>query len=408
MLRKLNNIIVIIFVVLSAFILLFGKTFKVEAMILGVGLIAVVAVNHYFVKAHEKELQEKLDAVEKKSKKKHTDSEDKMAQIIASIPSALVYINQRGEFDVSNKKFNSILNVEALNVYDSRIDTNFRQMLLDAFLNEKQFIRQEVFNDVNYQVLSIPMLKKGRYNGCMIILQDITRLLEGEKMQKQFIANASHELKTPIASIKGMSEVLNRSDFDDEETSKEFLARIQIESARLEQIVEDLLLQSKLMENKLHLEKTEFNLRQFFEGLIYEKRRELHMANIEVILNCPSDVMIVGDHFRLSQVFVNLFNNAINYATNESIKIDCNISRKNWNIRFCDTGAGIDESVIPHIFERFYRADPARERYSGSTGLGLAISKAIIEAHGGHIQVESELGKGTCFDVQLDPSESLH
>lgn len=408
MLRKLNNIIVIIFVVLSAFILLFGKTFKVEAMILGVGLIAVVAVNHYFVKAHEKELQEKLDAVEKKSKKKHTDSEDKMAQIIASIPSALVYINQRGEFDVSNKKFDSILNVEALNVYDSRIDTNFRQMLLDAFLNEKQFIRQEVFDDVNYQVLSIPMLKKERYNGCMIILQDITRLLEGEKMQQQFIANASHELKTPIASIKGMSEVLNRSEFDDEETSKEFLARIQIESARLEQIVEDLLLQSKLMENKLHLEKTEFNLRQFFEGLIYEKRRELHMANIEVILNCPSDVMIVGDHFRLSQVFINLFNNAINYATNESIKIDCNISRKNWNIRFCDTGAGIDESVIPHIFERFYRADAARERYSGSTGLGLAISKAIIEAHGGHIQVESELGKGTCFEVQLDPSETLH
>ncbi len=408
MLRKLNNIIVIIFVVLSALILQFGKTFKVEAMILGVGLIAVIAVNHYFVKAHEKELQEKLEEVERKSKKKDTESEDKMAQIIASIPSALVYINQRGEFDVSNKKFNSILNVEALNVYDSRIDTNFRQMLLDAFLNEKQFIRQEVFNDVNYQVLSIPMLKKGRYNGCMIILQDITRLLEGEKMQKQFIANASHELKTPIASIKGMSEVLNRSDFDDEETSKEFLARIQIESARLEQIVEDLLLQSKLMENKLHLEKTEFNLRQFFEGLIYEKRRELHMANIEVILNCPSDVMIVGDHFRLSQVFINLFNNAINYATNESIKIDCNISRKNWNIRFCDTGAGIDESVIPHIFERFYRADAARERYSGSTGLGLAISKAIIEAHGGHIQVESELGKGTCFEVQLDPSETLH
>ena len=408
MLRKLNNIIVIIFVVLSALILQFGKTFKVEAMILGVGLIAVIAVNHYFVKAHEKELQEKLEEVERKSKKKDTESEDKMAQIIASIPSALVYINQRGEFDVSNKKFNSILNVEALNVYDSRIDTNFRQMLLDAFLNEKQFIRQEVFNDVNYQVLSIPMLKKGRYNGCMIILQDITRLLEGEKMQKQFIANASHELKTPIASIKGMSEVLNRSDFDDEETSKEFLARIQIESARLEQIVEDLLLQSKLMENKLHLEKTEFNLRQFFEGLIYEKRRELHMANIEVILNCPSDVMIVGDHFRLSQVFINLFNNAINYAANESIKIDCNISRKNWNIRFCDTGAGIDESVIPHIFERFYRADAARERYSGSTGLGLAISKAIIEAHGGHIQVESELGKGTCFEVQLDPSETLH
>src|SRR5699024_9403336 len=132
------------------------------------------------------------------------------------------------------------------------------------------------------------------------------------------------------------------------------------ESARLEQIVEDLLLQSKLMENKLHLEKTEFNLRQFFEGLIYEKRRALHQSNIEVILNCPSDVMIVGDHFRLSQVFINLFNNAINYAKNETIKIDCNISRRNWNIRFCDSGAGIDEAILPHIFERFYRGDAGR------------------------------------------------
>lgn len=408
MLRKLNNLLILIFVALSILILQFGKDFKSRAILLSFGLGVIVIVTHYFVKMFERETEEKLQEVERKAKKKHTESEEKMSQLIASIPSALVYINQRGEFDVSNRKFDSILNVEALNVYDSRIETSFRQMLLDAFLNEKQFIRQEVFNDVNYQVLSIPMLKNGRYNGCMIILQDITRLLEGEKMQQQFIANASHELKTPIASIKGMSEVLNRSDFDDEETTKEFIARIQIESARLEQIVEDLLLQSKLMEKKLHLEKTEFNLRQFFEGLIYEKRRALHQSNIEVILNCPSDVMIVGDHFRLSQVFINLFNNAINYAKNETIKIDCNISRRNWNIKFCDSGAGIDEAILPHIFERFYRGDAGRERYSGSTGLGLAISKAIIEAHGGSIEVESTPGKGTCFSVELDPSETLY
>lgn len=408
MLQKQNKFIVAVFILLAWLILGVTSSIQIQALILITGLILVLLLNFFYMKQEAKEIEEKIALVEKRSKKKRTETEGKMEQLIATIPSALVYINERGEFDVSNKKFDSILEVEALNVYDSRIETNFRQMLLDAFLNEKQFIRQVTFNEFNYQVLSIPILKRGRYNGCMIIMQDVTRLLDGEKMQKEFIANASHELKTPIASIKGMSEVLNRTDFDDEETKLEFLARIQIEANRLEQIVEDLLLQSKIMENKLYLEKTEFNLKQFFDGLIYEKRRELHAANIDVVLNCPSDVMIVGDHFRLSQVFTNLFNNAINYAKDRSIKIDCDISRRNWIIKFCDTGAGIDKAILPHVFERFYRGDAYRERYSGNTGLGLSISKSIIEAHDGTIVVESELNKGTCFTVKLNPEATLY
>ncbi len=408
MLQKQNKFIVVIFLVSAWLSLWVAKTRQIQMLIFAVALLGILFINYFFMKESDKEMEKKVLDIESKSKKKRTETEDKMTQLIASIPSALVYINQRGEFDVSNKKFDSILNVDALNVYDPRIESNFRGLLLDAFLNEQQFIRQETFMDVNYQVLSIPMLKKGRYNGCMIIMQDVTRLLEGEKMQKEFIANASHELKTPIASIKGMSEVLNRLDFDDEETQIEFLARIQIEAARLEQIVEDLLLQSKIMENKLHLEKTEFNLKQFFDGLIYEKRRELHSANIDVILNCPSNVMIVGDHFRLSQVFTNLFNNAINYAQDKSIKIDCDITSKNWTIKFCDTGAGMDEAILPHVFDRFYRGDNHRESYSKNTGLGLSISRSIIEAHDGTITVESELNKGTCFTINLDPDTTLY
>lgn len=401
--QKQNKIIALLFAVVSILLVLLNDRLEFQIALVITGLILLVLVNRFFAKKSAEENENLIVRVKDKAKKQHAETEDKMGQLIASIPSALVYINQRGEFDVSNKNFDAILGVPALNVYDSSIETEFRQMLLDAFLNEKQFIRQENFNGVDYQILSIPMIKKGRYNGCMIILQDITRLLEGEKMQKRFVADASHELKTPISSIKGMSEILNRTDFDDEETRLEFLARIQIESARLEQLVEDLILQSKLTENKLHLEKTEFNLKQFFDGIIYEKRRELHNANIQVVLNCPSDVMILADHFRLSQVFINLFNNAINYASNESIKINCNISTKVWEIEFCDTGAGMDDAILPHVFERFYRGDASRERYSGSSGLGLAISKSIIEAHGGTIDVKSKVGKGTCFIINLDP-----
>lgn len=407
--RKFNHLILILIIIISLLVIQFGTTVKLKAIILALGLILMILLTYFFTKEMEKEQEQTILDLEKKAEKKHKESEENLVQLISSIPSGLVYINQKGEFDISNKKFDSILNIDATNVYDSRIDGDFRQMLLDAFLNEKQFIRQQKFSDIDYQVLAVPMLKNDRYNGCMIILQDITRLLEGERLQQKFIANASYELKNPIDSISELSKLINDSDNDLDEASRlDYLAQIQIEGARLEKIIEKLLLRSRLMEDKLHLEKTEFNLRQFFEGLIYEKRRSLHTSNIEVVLNCPSDVKIVGDHFRLSQVFDNLFNNSINYSKEGKIKIDCNITSRNWNINFCDTGAGIDENVLPHIFDRFYRGDESEQRYSGKAGLGLAISKSIIEAHGGEINVESIKGEGTCFIINIDPNENLY
>lgn len=399
--RKQNNATLVILVLTGLLLILFRNTIVLQILTLLVGVGVLIYLDRMFLTEIRKEVERKTLEAKSKAKSKTDDAKLKLNAIIESIPSILVYINTRGEFDVYNRRFETLLDVDAKNVYDSQIKTPLRQILLDAFLNEKQFIRQEKFGDIDYQVLAIPMMRNNLYAGCMIIMQDVTRLLDGERMQQRFIADASHELKTPISSIKGMIEILNRDDFEDEATLKEFLSQIQIETARLQTIVEDLLLQSKLMADKVHLEKTEFNLRQFFEGLIYEKRRELHQNNIDVTLNCPSDVMIEADHFRLSQVFGNLFNNAINYAKNRSINIDCDISDKSWLIQFSDTGDGIDEAILPHIFERFYRGEESRDRNSGSTGLGLAISKSIIEAHGGSVKVKSAIGEGTNFQIKL-------
>lgn len=399
--RKQNNATLVILVLTGLLLILFRNTIVLQILTLLVGVGVLIYLDRMFLTEIRKEVERKTLEAKSKAKSKTDDAKLKLNAIIESIPSILVYINTRGEFDVYNRRFETLLDVDAKNVYDSQIKTPLRQILLDAFLNEKQFIRQEKFGEIDYQVLAIPMMRNNLYAGCMIIMQDVTRLLDGERMQQRFIADASHELKTPISSIKGMIEILNRDDFEDEATLKEFLSQIQIETARLQTIVEDLLLQSKLMADKVHLEKTEFNLRQFFEGLIYEKRRELHQNNIDVTLNCPSDVMIEADHFRLSQVFGNLFNNAINYAKNRSINIDCDISDKSWLIQFSDTGDGIDEAILPHIFERFYRGEESRDRNSGSTGLGLAISKSIIEAHGGSVKVKSAIGEGTNFQIKL-------
>ena len=367
-------------------------------------LVQIVAWLVYYFK-QDKELSSIVKNVEQEADAANVradDAFDKLKALINAIPSPLVYINQRGDFEVSNQYFDKLIGEKAVNVYDSVIDIHIRQILLDAFLNEKQFVRQLNHEEVDYQVLSIPLVSEdNRYNGCMLIFQDVTRVVDGEKMQKRFIADASHELRTPITSIKGMIEILNREDFDDPETAKEFHEQIEKENNRLQKIVDDLLLQSRLRSNQVYLEKTHFNLKQFFDGLIHERRQELHQANIRVILNCPSNLELDADQFRLSQVFLNLFNNAINYAKDGEIRINCSEKNNRIKIDFKDNGEGINPEILPHIFERFFRGNPARGRQNGSSGLGLAISKSIIESHDGTIDVTSEPKKGTCFTIIL-------
>ncbi len=401
MLQKQNKVQLLIFVGTVLALLGVSNNLFAQILVLVVGFSAMALYMYSSSKSSFQSIKSEMMELEKESSAKVDEATDKLSNLIAYIPSGLVYINQRGEYDVMNQKFKDILGVDVENVYDSKIDGDLRQILLDAFLNEKQFIRQINIKQTDYQVLAVPIIREQRYVGCMLIFQDVTRILEGESMQKRFIADASHELKTPITAIKGMIEILNRDDFNDESVEKEFLSQIQIDANRLEQIVEDLLLQSRLSAKEVHLEKNQFNLKQFFDGLVYEKRLELHKNDIKVIINCPSDIMIEADHFRLSQVFSNLFNNAINYAKEKEIRIDCNVDSKGCKINFCDTGKGIDPDVLPHIFERFYRGDEGRDRNVGGSGLGLAISKSIIEAHDGTIEVSSESDKGTCFTIKL-------
>ena len=348
------------------------------------------------------EIEEKSNLEADKANERADETFVLLTKLIEAIPSPLVYINQRGDFEVSNQYFQKLTKSDQNNVYDVLIDSPLRQTLLDAFLNEKQFVRQFTYENTDFQVLSIPLFNEKRYVGCMLIFQDVTRVVEGEKMQKRFIADASHELRTPITAIKGMIEILNRDCYDDLDTAKEFGVQIEKETNKLEQIVDDLLLQSRLKSNKVYLELSNFNLKQFFDGLIYEKRQELHKNNIEVVLNCPSDINLTADHFRLSQVVLNLLNNAINYSKDGQIMIQCSSRKNNVKIKLVDTGSGIKSGDLPHIFERFFKGSPDTSKQRTGSGLGLAISKSIIEAHGGSIMVDSVEGEGTTFTIELE------
>ena len=386
---------------LLAFVSLFFVEDKIPVLVLIVVLLIVHVYELMRQKAQFETIEKDVASEAEVANVRANEAYEKLVYLIDAIPSPLVYINQRGDFEISNVNFNRLVKSESMNAYDIAIDTEIRQTILDAFLNEKQFAKQLHYREVDYQVISIPMLHEGRYVGCIIIFQDVTAVASGERMQKQFIADASHELRTPITSIKGMSEILMRDGFDDLETARGFIAQIEVENKRLEQIVDDLLLQSRLKQNKVHLEKSMFNLKQFFDGIIFEKRQELHQENIKVVLDCPSDIMIRADHFRMSQVVLNLLNNAINHSKGGTIKISCKAMLDTITIKFTDSGAGIPADILPHIFERFFKGNPDRARNNNGSGLGLAISKSIIEAHGGSIAVESEVGVGTTFTITL-------
>lgn len=397
---KENKISIIVYVMAyGGTLFLIEDKLPVLLIITSLLLTQIASIVKQSIKA--KEVAENVIIQANEANVRADDAYDRLVHLINAIPSPLAYINQRGDFEISNVNFNRLVQSESMNAYDISIDATIRQTILDAFLNEKQFARQLYYKEIDYQVISIPLFQDKRYNGCVMIFQDVTAVASGERMQKQFIADASHELRTPITSIKGMSEILLREGFDDLETQKEFIQQIDVETKRLEQIVDDLLLQSRLKQNKVHLEKSMFNLRQFFDGIIFERRQILHEEHIDVELDCPSDLMIRADHFRMSQVVLNLLNNAINYSKDGKIKITCKADVDTIKIEFKDSGAGIPADVLPHVFERFFKGNSDRARNNNGSGLGLAISKSIIEAHGGTIDVTSEVGVGTTFTITM-------
>lgn len=391
----------LIFIVISAiFALQVRSTLAIVTLIVVNGL--VWFINYLNQQEHIEVLETDAKRTKDDAQLEVDDAYDKINILLQAIPSALGYIDQKGKFDVTNQLFDYLVEPKNKTVFDATIDVPIRKVLLDAFLGEKQFIRQISYRDTDYQILSVPFFTdKDRYNGCMVIFQDVTRIVEGEKVQRRFIADASHELRTPITAIKGMVEILNRESFNDPDTLKEFLKQIEKENGRLDKIVEDLLLQSRLSANQVRLERSFVSLKSFLEGIVYDKRREIQSANIDVTIECSDRLSLFADPFRLSQVFINLINNSINYTKNGKILIECRKHDQKTQIVFEDNGAGMSPDILPHIFERFVRGDVARGRDSGGTGLGLAITKSIVDAHGGTIEVQSEVGKGTRFIIIL-------
>ena len=249
-----------------------------------------------------------------------------------------------------------------------------------------------------FQINASPIFENGFIRGCSIVIHDITELRRLETMRRDFVANVSHELKTPLTSIKGFVETLLEGALDDKENNRTFLEIIQNHTERLNNLVDDLLSLSHLESKEITLEKKNFNLRQQLEEVIPGFKSQLKKKNIEIKNELPQDFSMRADKARIEQVFINLIDNAIKFNKEKGfIKVYAQEINGKTKIVVEDSGIGIPEKDIPRIFERFYRVDKARSRELGGTGLGLAILKHIVELHKGDIGVESAEGFGSKF-----------
>jgi Signal transduction histidine kinase len=239
--------------------------------------------------------------------------------------------------------------------------------------------------------------------GAVVLFHDITQLKQVDQIRRDFVANVSHELRTPLSILHGYIETL----IDSPKTSREELARIlQImdrHSKRLGLLVDDLLSLAQLESSSANFEIGEMQLREFFDSVIRDWKKRLAKKNLKVIVDLEPDIPpIRADETRLQEVLYNLLENAVKYSReNGEIRLQAERSGSEIVISVADDGIGISKDDLPRIFERFYRADKARSRELGGTGLGLAIVKHIAHLHGGHVEAESEIEKGTTIRVVL-------
>ena len=287
-------------------------------------------------------------------------------------------------------------------------NTVLREFVTDTLSSEKPVERDVVLSSNGDLFLSghgtLLQDAQGKQIGALIVLNDVTRLRRLEEIRRDFVANVSHEIKTPITAIKGFVETLREGAVKNPDDAERFLGIIEKHVERLEAIIEDLLSLSRIErgtereENEL----VENSVKDVLDTAIQVCEVGAVARKIDIELSCPENLSAKMEPRLLEQAVVNLLDNAVKYSNEESsIRVEASQGEGEIILSVRDEGCGIEKKHLSRLFERFYRVDKARSRQLGGTGLGLAIVKHIAQAHGGHVNVESTPGKGSTFSIYL-------
>jgi two-component system phosphate regulon sensor histidine kinase PhoR len=233
---------------------------------------------------------------------------------------------------------------------------------------------------------------------------DIVQLRKLEQVRSQFLGNVSHELRTPIFALQGFLETLLDGAIDDPNVNKDFVEKAYSNAMRLNTLLNDLIDISRIESGEMKMSFRYFNVNDFVDSVLVDLESMAGAKDIRLTARYETDVsqQVLGDRDRLVQALSNLIDNAVKYTQRGgTVTVQTRIEGEHVRIEVADTGIGISPEHLPRIFERFYRVDKERSREAGGTGLGLAIVKHIIEAHGGKVEVRSEVGKGSVFSFPV-------
>ncbi len=335
-----------------------------------------------------------------------TEERNLSSAILGSMVEGVAVVNASERLLFANPGFEEILDLDVPPQSGSALVEIVRQTeLLEAVrqvLKGEPRVETEIVTGTLRQrffAVTVAAVTAAETSGAVIVLHDITELRKLERVRRDFVANVSHELKTPLTAIQGFAETLLAGAIDDPKNRVRFLEIILDHSRRLARLTDDLLRLSKMDADRLELEVQRLGVPHFVESCVETAQRPAAEKDLRISVNLQDRLPdIAADRRRLAEVLQNLLDNAIQY-TSPGGQIMLSASADAGEVKFTvsDTGIGIPQADQPRIFERFYRVDVARSREVGGTGLGLAIAKHLVEAHGGRIWVESEVGQGSQF-----------
>ena len=291
-------------------------------------------------------------------------------------------------------------------VRDATVDWLIQETLRTGKVLQSELIRADskTNSERDVEISAVPIKDDaGLTTGAVVLFHDITQLKQTDKVRRDFVANVSHELRTPLSILRGYIETL----LDNPQTSDKELSRIlgvmERHSKRLGLLVDDLLTLARLESRSAGLQFSDVQLAELFQSVIRDWEKKLAEKQLKVVVDLSPDARTIrADETRLHEVLYNLLDNALKYSReNREIRLRAVQRGPEIVLSVTDNGIGISKDDLPRIFERFYRADKARSRELGGTGLGLAIVKHIAQLHGGRVEAESELGKGTTIRVIL-------
>lgn len=343
------------------------------------------------------------------------DNEELMHIVLANMTGGILMVDPSNIIALINRGAERILHVQGEQLlgkpYTSLRRNHDFMRFIEEGIRTKESVQEErtVYDpeERTLQLDGVPMFDDdGSYRGMLFLIQDVTDIRRLEGMRSEFVANVSHELKTPIASVKGFAETL-LTGVEDKELARSFIQIIYDEGDRLNRLIGDILELSKIESKRVPLEFAPVELKEMIDRMFEVLLPAASKKSITMSHNINEPIYIEGDEDRLGQILMNLLSNAINYTLEGGrVRIEASFlgegtDEEKIRIIVSDTGIGIPKKDLPRIFERFYRVDKARSRSSGGTGLGLSIVKHLVDLHHGSIRVESKVGEGSSFILEL-------